>query len=209
MTLFDTVLQAVATYASSPWFYLAVGMLVALDAVVPVLPGESVLIACGVLAGAGGDPGLVPVVVAGGMGAALGSAVSFGIGRRHGPRILSGDTTSRRRRLTSALDRRLRRNGSGAVVVAHFLPGGRNVVALLCGATGYGLRRFAHATAAGAALWATTATCAGYLGGTAFADQPLLAFGLPLAVAVLLTVLLGAAREGVSGHHTPLIKDSA
>lgn len=191
MTVFDTCVQTVAAY---PWFYLAVGLLIAVDAVVPLLPGESVLIACGVLAGTGAHPVLGPIIAVGGLGAVLGSAVSYTLGRRHGTRLVTGDPATGPNRIAAALGRQLQRNGTGAVVVANFLPGGRNAAALLCGATGYDRRRFTYSSIAGATLWAATATGAGYLGGTAFADRPLLAFGLPLGAAAVLTMAFAAVR---------------
>ena len=86
--MFDSIAHAVS---GSPWTYVLLVAVVAGDAVMPVLPGETMVIAAAVLA-AQGHLNIVLVVVAAALGALLGDNAAYGIGhsglRRVADRVL-------------------------------------------------------------------------------------------------------------------------
>lgn len=65
------------------WTYPAIIAAVAFDSLLPVAPGEAVMITAGVLA-ANGDLSPVLVATAGTVGGCLGDNASYGLGRRWG-----------------------------------------------------------------------------------------------------------------------------
>lgn len=177
---------------SSPWLYVIVAGLVAVDGVLPVVPAETVVIGLGAFS-VGGEPNVVCLVTAVAVGAALGNGLSYGLGgraaRRCGPAGRGAIGTA----LLCARGALLR-HGGAAIVVGHFLPGGRAATTITAGSVRYPLRRFWFFSALAAVAWAGYVTGLGYLGGLAFTDRPLLGAlpGFLLGLAVTITV---AARR--------------
>jgi membrane-associated protein len=192
--------------------YVVAIVLPALDAVLPVLPSETVVIALGVATAGSSDPRIALLVACCAAGAFLGDNLCYLLGRRFGPfverRFFSGEKGARRRAWAV---RSLERYGMPLIVVCRFIPGGRTAVTLSCGIVGYDRRRFLVATAVAGTLWATYSFFAGRLGGKAFEDRPwaglLLAFGGTLAVSGLIELIRRiwswrGQRNRSSGRHT-------
>src|ERR1700710_1793505 len=120
------------------WWYLAVILAIAFfDAVIPIVPSETALIIGGVAVATGAAPySLLPVLVAGAVGAFLGDNLSFAIGRHFAPRLER--RAERRpkfaRRLVGARHQ-LGSHGGVLLITARFLPGGRTMLTLASGVT--------------------------------------------------------------------------
>jgi membrane-associated protein len=173
---------------------LAIAALVAGDSLVPAVPGETATLTGAVLAAHGELP-LLGVFAATWIGAVIGDNVSFGVGGTGGRRLL------RRRGETRHVDwarRRLRERGGTIILVARFVPGGRNAVSLAAGTLGMRWRSFAAWDALAAALWALYGTALGFLSGRTFADSVLVPLGLSLvlATAIGVTMELAVRRRG-------------
>jgi membrane-associated protein len=175
--------------SSSPWTYAILLAFAAVDVLVPLVPSETAAIAAGVLAAAG-DLNIFLVVASAAGGAFLGDASSYVMGRTAGTaavRRLYG-TAGGLGRLTWA-GRVLERRGWYLIVVARFVPGGRTAVTLTAGLTRMRERTFVAAAAAAAVLWASFAGSIGYLGGSAFEQDPWR--GLVAATALAAGLVLG------------------
>ena len=174
--------------------YVIAIVIPALDAVIPVLPSESVIIALGVATAGSADPRIALLVACSALGAFLGDNLSYLLGRRFGPRVerrfFRSEKGARRR---AWAERSLERYGMPLIVVCRFVPGGRTAVTLCCGIVGYERRRFVIATAVSGVIWASYSFFLGRLGGQAFEDKPwaglLLAFGATVAVSGLIEVI--------------------
>jgi membrane-associated protein len=198
----------------SPISYAIALVVPALDAVVPVLPSETAIIALGVASAGSVDPRIAVLVALAAFGAFLGDNLSYLLGRRFGPsvnrRFFASAKGIRRR---AWAERMLGRYGVRLIVVCRFVPGGRTAVTLTCGLIGYPRRSFLGATAAAGAIWAIYAFAIGRVGGKAFANRPwaglLLALGAALAVSALIELgrrgaaLVRAKRE----HERPTADD--
>ena len=166
----------------------------ALDAVFPVLPSETTIIALGVATAGSTDPRIALLVACCAAGAFLGDNLSYLLGRRFGPwaerRFFPGEKGVRRR---AWAERSLERFGTQLIVVCRFIPGGRTAVTLYCGLIGYPRRRFVVATAVAGPIWAVYSFFLGRLGGRAFEDRPwagfAVAFGVTIAVSGLVEVI--------------------
>jgi membrane-associated protein len=173
----------------------------ALDAVFPVLPSETAIIALGVATAGSTDPRIALLVVCCAMGAFLGDNLSYLLGRRFGPwaerRFFPGGKGARRR---DWAEQSLERFGMQLIVVCRFFPGGRTAVTLCCGLIGYPRRRFVFATAVAGSIWAVYSFFLGRLGGRAFEDRPwagfAVAFGVTIAVSGLVEVMRRIRRSG-------------
>ena len=168
----------------------------ALDAVIPVLPSESVIIALGVATAGSADPRIALLVACSALGAFLGDNLSYLIGRRFGPRaerrFFRGEKGARRRAWAV---RSLERFGMQLIVVCRFFPGGRTAVTLCCGIIGYPRRRFVVATALAGLLWASYSFFIGRLGGKAFQDDPWVGFAVAFGITAAISGLVELIRR--------------
>ncbi|MFI5836556.1 DedA family protein [Micromonospora sp. NPDC051300] len=187
------MLHDVLLLASSPWLFVVVALVVALDGVAPVLPAETLVITLGALA-AGGRPSLAPLVAAVAVGSFAGDLLAYRLGWFAADRLTRHTRPSRwDGRLRRAVDRRrsgLHRHGDLAVLLGRYLPGGRTAAALSSGAVRSPRRRFLPCSAVGSTAWAGYIVGLGYLGGAAFAHQPRYAL-LPGLLAATATTTIG------------------
>jgi len=183
--------------AGAPLSYLIALLVPGLDALLPVLPSETVVIALGVATAGRFDPGTGALVALAAAGAFLGDNLSYWFGRRFGPLIerrffRGGKGKQRRAWAEQALDR----FGARIIIACRFIPGGRTAVTLTCGIVGYRPRRFVAATACAGVIWASYAFFLGRLGGQAFEDQPWLGLLLALGATLLLSAVVEVIRRG-------------
>jgi membrane protein DedA with SNARE-associated domain len=144
------------------------GLIFAESAGVPV-PGETALLAAGVLAGTGHLT--LPVVIAVAVAAAvLGDTLGYWLGRRGGRTVLlrHGPFKAARAQALERGERFFARHGPKTVFLGRFVPGVRVFAAVMAGASAMAWPRFALYNVAGAFVWATTvAGLAALLGPTA------------------------------------------
>jgi membrane protein DedA with SNARE-associated domain len=162
------------------------------DAVFPVLPSETMVIAAAVLA-AQGHLNIVLVVIAAAVGALAGDNTAYAVGhsglRRLADRLMNSDKSRRRLEWGRA---QLQHHGGWIIVVARFIPGGRTATTYVAGTVGMPWKsRFLPADGLAAALWALYSSGLGYFGGSAFEDN----FWLPMLIAAGASILLGAGGE--------------
>jgi len=172
--------------AASPWVLALVFLVAGLDALLPFMPSESTVVACGVAAANTGRPLLSLLIIVSAGGAYAGDQLSFRIGRR-GLGLSTRLSHRRARAVHDWVDRLLHTRGGLLIVFARYLPGARSATALAAGMVGYSAVRFHWYTAIGVLLWASEAAVLGYLGGALFADRPVLGLLLGLAGALVIT----------------------
>ena len=132
---------------SSPVSYLIAVLVPALDALIPVLPSETAVIALGVATAGSTDPRIAVLVALAALGAFVGDNAAYLLGRRFGPAvsrwIFAGERGERRR---AWAQRSLAEYGTRIIVACRFIPGGRTAVTLTCGLIGYPRRSFVLGT---------------------------------------------------------------
>ena len=179
--------------------YLIAFALPCLDAVLPVLPSETVIIAFGVATAGSADPRVFLIVACAALGAFAGDNLAYLIGWRFAPwvegRFFTGEKGAARR---DWAERSLARFGMGLIIVCRFIPGGRTAVTLCCGVVRYPWRRFAAATAVAAVIWASYAFLAGRFGGKAFEDKPLAGFAVAFGGVLLVSGIVELARRVIA-----------
>ena len=176
--------------------YAIATILPALDAIIPVVPSETAIIALGVATAGSTDPRIALLVACAAIGAFLGDNLCYLIGRRFGPwaerRFFASEKGVRQRAWAV---RSLGRFGMQLIIVCRFIPGGRTAVTLTCGIIGYDRRRFIVATAIAAVLWALYVFFIGRLGGKAFEDKPWLGFLVAFGGTAVISALIEVARR--------------
>ncbi|WP_051807870.1 DedA family protein [Actinoplanes subtropicus] len=175
---------------SSPWLYVIVFVLVAVDGFVPVAMSEAVIIGLGAIS-ATGSPSLALLAGAAVAGGVAGDRMSYYVGGKASTRFKRG-------RLAAAIARAeetLLRQGSVALVIGRFIPYGRTAVTLTAGSVRLPLSPFYLGSVVSNVLWAGYSIGLGRLGGVAFADSPILAAAFGIALGFLLAGLHSVAKR--------------
>jgi membrane protein DedA with SNARE-associated domain len=176
------------------WTYPLLFAVAYLDAIIPLVPSETLVITAGVLASAG-DMELGWIIVFAAVGAFCGDNTAYFIGHRYGDRIerrfFSSEKAKGRLRWA---ERQLEERGGEIIIIARFIPGGRTVVTLSAGALEMRWRRFATYDAIAVTIWASYAALLGYVGGKQFEDAPWKGLIVALAIAFSVAGCVELAR---------------
>ena len=179
-----------------PLSYAIAVVIPALDAILPVLPSETAIIALGVATAGSPDPRIALLVACAAAGAFLGDNLCYVLGRRFGPRAERRFfSTAKGARRRAWAEHALQRFGMQVIIVCRFIPGGRTAVTLSCGLIGYPRRRFITATAIAGIIWALYAFFIGRLGGKAFEDKPWAGFLVAFGITIVISGLIEAVRR--------------
>jgi membrane protein DedA with SNARE-associated domain len=179
--------------------YAALGGIVALETMGIPLPGETALIAAGILASKG-ELSIELVIVVAATAAIVGDNIGFWIGRRGGRKLLElpGPLAQHRQRVLDRGEEVFRRHGGKTVFFGRWFSGLRIASAWLAGVNRMPWGRFIVYNALGGVAWAVSVgLLAYYLGHTA---EGLLKsvglYGLGVAVLVLGAYVLWRRRRG-------------
>jgi membrane-associated protein len=179
---------------ASGWAYGIVFALAALDALLPVVPSETVVITAGVVS-ATGSLNLLLVMLAAAAGAFAGDNLAYLVGYRYGhqaaDRFLRGEKGKRSLRWAET---QLSERGGELIAVARFIPGGRTAVTLSAGTVRYPWPRFALFDAIAGVIWGVYASLLGYFGGKTFEGAEWKGLLLALAIAFVVVGLTEAVR---------------
>jgi membrane-associated protein len=167
------------------WVYAAIFATIFCETglvVAPFLPGESLLLASGTLAGAGILEILVlaPLLF---LAAFLGDVCNYLIGRFVGRRLLSKPRKYLRPEHVQQAHEFYERHGGMAIVLARFLPIVRTLAPFVAGVTEMEFHRLLFFAAVASGLWVTVFVGAGYWFGTSAWVQDYLAFALAAILA--------------------------
>jgi membrane protein DedA with SNARE-associated domain len=148
------------------WAYPAVGGMAFLETgafVGLVVPGETVVVVGGVAANHG-DVSLPLIGLVAWLGAWIGDATSFHLGRRYGPTVIG--PIARRLRISeqrlSSLERSLARHGGKTVLIGRFMGFVRALAPFMAGAAGMRYRDLAPWSLAGSGAWSFAFTLVGF-----------------------------------------------
>ncbi|WP_409360226.1 DedA family protein [Desulfovibrio sp. OH1186_COT-070] len=189
------------------WIYAILFVIVFCETglvVTPFLPGDSLLFASGVVAGAGftGYGHTVGVFLAAGI---LGDAVNYAIGRRVGPAIFARENRLIKKEYLLQAHQFYERHGGKAIVLARFVPIVRTFAPFVAGIALMHPRTFLCFNITGCMLWVGSLVSAGYfLGNLAWVREN---FGLIVYIIIALSLLpvvweiIGSRRSGKGPRH--------
>ena len=175
--------------------------------VTPFLPGDSLLFASGVVAGAGlmGYPEIMLVLLAAGIS---GDAVNYCIGRHVGPPIFSRDSRFIKKEYLLKAHHFYERHGGKAIVLARFIPIVRTFAPFVAGIALMNPAVFFFYNIMGCLLWVGALVSAGFfLGNLAWVREN---FSLIVYAIIIISVLpvaielvrgwLGRGKEAKAGR---------
>lgn len=174
--------------------YVLVGVLIGGESAGIPLPGETSLIAAGVLA-AHGQLEIAAVIAIAASAAIIGDNIGYLIGRRGGRWILTrpGPWHAKRIAIVERGDAFFTKHGAKTVFIGRWLPVLRITAAWMAGVNGMPWRRFAVYNALGGAAWATSVGLAAYFVGDT-AETAIRDFGV---AGVALVAVLGLVFVGL------------
>jgi membrane protein DedA with SNARE-associated domain/membrane-associated phospholipid phosphatase len=191
--------------ALGPWTYALVALAAYLETaafVGLVAPGETIVIAAGVIAGQG-EIQLIPLIGLVWLCATLGDTTSFYIGRRLGRRFLEqhGPKVKITHERLEQVERYFDRYGGRTILIGRFIGLVRALAPFVAGSSGLAYRRFIPYSIVGTGLWSTIFCLLGYLFWRSFdkvasiAGHAIFGFGLTVGVIVAVVVAYKRRRE--------------
>jgi membrane protein DedA with SNARE-associated domain/membrane-associated phospholipid phosphatase len=199
--------QAIGDIASAlgRWTYALVGLFAFLETgafVGLIAPGETVVIAGGVIAGQGEISLLVLIGLVWSC-AVMGDTASFFLGRRLGRAFLErhGSRVKISPERLQQVERYFERHGGKTILVGRFIGLVRAVAPFIAGSSGLAFRRVFPYSVVGAGLWATLFCVLGYVFWQSFdrvahiAGQAVFAFGTVIAVSVGIAWVVRRLRD--------------
>lgn len=184
------------------WIYAILFLIIFCETglvVTPFLPGDSLLFASGVTAGAGlmGYPEVMLVMLAGGI---LGDAVNYMIGRHVGPPIFSRDTRFIKKAHLLKAHEFYEKHGGKAIVLARFIPIVRTFAPFVAGIALMNPRIFFFYNVTGCILWVGTLVSAGYfLGSLQWVRDNFSLIVYGIIIVSILPVIIEIARARFAG----------
>ena len=206
--------------ALGPWTYALVGVAAFLETgafVGLVAPGETIVIAGGVVAGQG-EIELLPLIGIVWSCAVLGDTTSFYIGRRLGRRFLEkhGPRVKITHERLEQVDGYFERHGGKTILIGRFIGLVRALAPFIAGSSGLPFRRFIPYSVVGCGAWSTLFCVLGYIFWSSFDKVQHLVgqalFGFAVTVGLIVGVVtayrrrdeIGAWLEAHRSH--PLVK---
>jgi membrane protein DedA with SNARE-associated domain len=207
--------------ATPLWAYLALFGFLAVDAMIPVVPIQAIMITSGALT-VYGNLDLALVILIGAAGMFTGDSIAFLLGRSSGhvgrgwlsgrigvlrarcaPKHVDDEPRqqSRTRQAAARFTRGLRRPGPLVMLLCRFVPGGRMAAGFHAGRIGYPVKLFIIYDGLAALCWASYGGLVGHIGGTAITQSAWRLFAIAATAAIVfgtagwILALFGGRKE--------------
>lgn len=178
-------------------------VLIFVDGIIPLVPGEAALLSQAPAAFAGGLPAVLVLAGVAATAAFLGDTTTYLLGRWVGTNRFAWQRHHRVARLLERTGTELERRGLPLILSARLLPGWRVAVTFMAGATHLGWPRFMVASALGAMLWAAYLLGIGTTIGALTGGGPILVAILSLATTAVATQAVRSIRRGRQPRSAP------
>jgi membrane protein DedA with SNARE-associated domain len=215
------VTDLVSAMATPLWAYLAIFGFLTIDAMVPVVPVQAIMITSGALV-IYGNLSLPLVIAVGALGMFTGDSLAYVLGRtaghaggnwltrrlsdlrdRFAPRSDDPEhPESKTKRAAARFTRGLRQPGPLVLLLCRFVPGGRMAAGYNAGYKHYPVKLFVLFDGGAALAWATYGGLVGHIGGTALTQSAWKLFAIAATAAVIfggagwVLALFGGHKDG-------------
>ena len=175
--------------------YVSIFVLIFLDAVIPIFPGETTLNAAATVAAQGKlDLGLI--IVMGAFGAILGDSALFWLARRNAARLDKQVTRAKANKQVQQAFDLMDKSPAVLIIGGRYVPGMRFVVNATMGLSEIAYRRFLFWSVISGILWSAYTSILAYEIGVALGEFPLASFVISgLVTTVAITVVFFTVRR--------------
>jgi membrane protein DedA with SNARE-associated domain len=175
--------------------YVSVFVLIFLDAVIPIFPGETTLNAAATAA-ANGKLDLGPIIVMGALGAILGDSALFWLARLFSVRLEGQVTRAKANKQVRMAFDLMDKSPAVLIIGGRYVPGMRFVVNATMGLSDIAYRRFLMWSVVSGILWSSYTSILAYEIGLALGDFPLASFVISgLVTTVAITIVFVTVRR--------------
>lgn len=184
----EQLTELLTSVTGSPAIYLIVLAVCAIDGFFPPIPSETTLVTVAAVAVTTGTPNLLLLGLVAAIGSITGDNIAFALGRRFGSSRLR-----RNARVAQVLDwagREMANRPASLILVGRYIPVGRIAVNMTAGATGLPHRRFLLLSSVAGVCWATYSLLIATFASAFAHDNPLLAAGIAIVIAIVLGFLV-------------------
>jgi membrane protein DedA with SNARE-associated domain len=191
--------DAILAAAESYWIYFWLFAMSLIDAVFPLVPSETIVIATSTLWKQTGSPLLPLIWLCAAAGAWCGDQLTYLIGSRIHIRSFRLFRGPKGQRTLDWAEHALKHRGAAFIIAARFIPFGRVAVNLSAGALGFNHRRFMVIDAIAVSIWATYGVLIGITAAEIFENNLLVSIVVGVAGGLALGWLVDRilARFGV------------
>lgn len=180
------------------WIYAILFLIVFVETgvvVMPLLPGDSLLFAAGMLAAVGKmDPVILTALLW--TAAVLGDNCNYWVGRKLGRRVFDWDSRWLKKKHLIKSEQFFLQYGVQAIIVARFMPFARTFTPFIAGVSAMPYGRFVCFDMLGGALWVGSFVWAGYfLGNIPFVKENFAMIGLAIIAISISPVLIAWLRQ--------------
>jgi membrane protein DedA with SNARE-associated domain len=177
-----------------PGYLIGLFGVVALGAVVPILPTGAAVSAAAALAEKDNVLVVILVIALGAAGAYVGDLATYGVLRLESRRIAHGSGRLTRwlhkprpEEVLARVERSIESHALRTLVLSRLVPGGQTPVLLAAAASGYGWTRYAVADIGAATLWSAVYAATGVVGRAVFSG-PLEGVAAGIALVLLISL---------------------
>lgn len=188
---------------------LGLFVLIVLDGVIPLVPGEATLLAQAPAALHGGWPAILGLAMLAATGAFLGDVITYLLGRRIGTTRFAWQRRTRVARFLERTSDTVQVRGPGLIVLARMLPGWRVAITFMAGATRLSGRRFVAASALGATLWSVYLLGIGTTIGALTGGSAIMVAVMSMALMILISQLIRWARRSFGARVRATLREAA
>lgn len=196
--MFEALNAAILSAAGSPWIYLLIVGIVFVDALLPPVPSETVVVAAAALGVSTGQPIIWLVIILAAVGAITGDNLTFWLGRKLGLSRFRWMRTAGSVRAFDWARSGLDKRAGVLIITGRYIPVGRVAVNLTAGATGFSYRRFVPLSIVAGLSWSLYSVGVGLVAGAWFRETPLLG----VTVGVVFAVAIGLVMDRISSART-------
>lgn len=190
--------------ATSVWGYLALVPFIIADAVIPIVPSESIIISMASLLVHDHRGLLVVLFLVSAAAAWVGDNIAYTIGST---RWLHGNRLLQRPKVHKSFEwarKELFARGATVIIVGRFIPGVRIAINIMCGVVGFPRKRYMEIVSVSSSLWALYCVLVGALAGSWFEEHQLLGIVVAIAAGMVLGPIIdwGLRRTFLRGAPT-------
>ena len=196
MSFLDPVIEFLYALMELPIFYPLVSLLIIGDALIPLIPSETVINLAAAFSASQGVPSVWGLIVAAAIGGIIGDNLCFALGGRLIGVVERLDPESKAGQRIGWVRRNMKRAAGVTILVARFLPWARWIATIVLASVRYNWFAFFIYDTIGVVLWAALSIGMGYVGGSLLSNFPLLA----MLAGVLLGSIVGLIIQRIQAR---------